>query len=129
MLPQFEPNTAGMRRINRLGWVDGICFVSYGLRIGVRTNQPELLPHLGSLLPPGWRPARSTQVDYLYSLRAGDQTPTAHDRSEHFLYGNATRLARSSDLDDLLGRFESHLHLYVAEWARRRVFVHAGVVG
>jgi hypothetical protein len=33
------------------------------------------------------------------------------------------------DLDEIIEALESHLQLYVAETARRRVFVHAGVVG
>jgi hypothetical protein len=39
-----------------------------------------------------------------------------------------TRFARTRNFDDLLDEFESHLQLTVAEFAPRRVFVHAGVV-
>jgi len=44
-------------------------------------------------------------------------------------YWNLLRIARSRNLDDLLDAFESHVQLTVAEYAPRRVFVHAGVVG
>jgi hypothetical protein len=119
MMPQFEQNATGMRRIDRLRWDDRICFVSYGLRIGVRTNRPELLAILPSLLLPDWRPARSPRVDYLYSLWAEDQTPAVHHPGNHLLYGNATRLARSPDLEDVLARFESHLHPSSRRWRRK----------
>jgi serine kinase of HPr protein (carbohydrate metabolism regulator) len=45
------------------------------------------------------------------------------------LYGDHVRLARSKDQDQLFEAFESDLRLFVAELARDRVFVHAGVVG
>jgi len=38
-------------------------------------------------------------------------------------------MARSRDIADVLESLESDLQLYVAERARRRLFVHAGVVG
>src|SRR5437868_5284678 len=61
-----------MQKIDRLGWADGICFTSYGLRIGIRVNEPEVLARLPDHLPPGWKPASSPVVDRLYSLvRAG----------------------------------------------------------
>ncbi len=45
------------------------------------------------------------------------------------LYGDILRLARSTDAEEILEAFEADLKLYVAEAARHRVFVHAGVVG
>lgn len=45
------------------------------------------------------------------------------------LYGDAARLARGQDLDGVLEAFGADLRLHVAEFARRMVFVHAGVVG
>src|SRR5439155_21468851 len=47
----------------------------------------------------------------------------------YLLYRGATRLARTLDRQALLEAFQSDLHLYVAEFARRRLFVHAGAVG
>lgn len=45
------------------------------------------------------------------------------------LYEDIERLARARDAEQVLDAFESALRLYVAEMARRRVFVHAGAVG
>lgn len=68
-------------------------------------------------------------VERLYSLITGGPTSRPNVRRFNILYGDITRLARSTDLDQVLETFESDLRLFVAEKARRKVFVHAGVVG
>lgn len=50
-------------------------------------------------------------------------------RRFHLVYGDVAQPARTRELDPALEALESDLHLYVAERARRRFFVHAGVVG
>jgi hypothetical protein len=117
-----------MEKLDRLGWVAGFSFVSYGVRIGVRVNQPSLLEELEPLLPPGWRPTKSPRVDRLYSLLAGRERLRPGVRGLNLVYGDVTRIARAARLEDALERFESDLQLYVAESAHKRVFVHAGVV-
>ena len=64
----------------------------------------------------------------MYSIlhRNGKQTGS---RRQSLLYCDDRRLGRSADLDDLFKTFESNLRIFVAEFAKRRVFVHAGVVG
>src|SRR5437667_10027272 len=118
-----------MAKIDRLGWADGICFTSYGLRIGIRVNEPEVLARLPDHLPPGWKPAPSPIVDRLYSLRAATTGRSTAIRNFNLLYAGAARLARTKALEELFEPLESDLQMFVAEWARRRVFVHAGVVG
>jgi hypothetical protein len=118
-----------MEKIDRLGWAAGFSFVSYGRRIGIRTNAPDILERLGQHLPPGWKRSSSTVVERLYSLVVGGPTTRPNIRRFNLLYGDITRLARSRELDEVLDTFETDLRLYVAESARRRVFVHAGVVG
>ena len=118
-----------MEKINRLGWADGISFTTYGLRIGVRTNTPAALEQLAAALPPGWQPSRSPEVDRVYSLLVGGSGRQTNVRRYNLVYADAGRLARSMNLDDVLARLEGDLRIYIAERARRRVFVHAGVVG
>src|SRR4051794_33193161 len=101
----------------------------YGRRIGIRANQPEVLERLPEYLPPGWKPARTLVVDALYSLRVGGEGPRAGLRHYHLLYSGGVRLVRTLDLREALEGLESDLHNYVAVAARKRVFVHAGVVG
>jgi len=50
-------------------------------------------------------------------------------RHYHLLYSGAARLVRTLDLSEALEGLEADLHNYVAVAARKRVFVHAGVVG
>jgi hypothetical protein len=118
-----------MAKIDRLGWAAGISLVSYGVRIGIRTNEPEVLEQVRPLLPPGWKPAAAPFVDWLYSLRVGGEGRSVRVRNYHLLYAGSQRLARSMEIADLFEPLENHVQLLVAESARRRVFVHAGVVG
>lgn len=118
-----------MAKLDRLGWAAGLTLIAYGVRVGIRVNDPGLLPRVAAHLPPGWRPAPSPRVEYLFSLLAGGSGPRPNVRRFNLLYGNASRLGRSMDLDEIIEALESYLQLYIAETARRRVFVHAGVVG
>lgn len=117
-----------MRKIDRLGWADALVFTSYGVRIGVRTNDPSALSSLRERLPPAWKQSNTPQVERLYSLFVGKSSRHG-SRAFNLLYGDIERIARTLHLEEALDAFESNLQLYVAEVARRRVFVHAGVVG
>ena len=117
-----------METLDRLGWATGMSFVAHGLRIGIRMNDSHLLDELPQRLPPGWRPASSNVVDRLYSLIAGGEGARSGVRRYNLLYAGAARIARSLRLDEVLDRLEGDLRLYVAEWSRRKLFVHAGVV-
>ncbi|HVF92224.1 MAG TPA: hypothetical protein VNH22_19315 [Blastocatellia bacterium] len=118
-----------MARIDRLGWAAGMSFVSYGIRVGVRVNRPEALDRLVEYFPPGWRPASSNRVERLYSLIVGNGGKEAKIRRFNLLYADIAKISRGMELEHVLDAFESDLQLYVAENARRRTFVHAGVVG
>ncbi len=118
-----------MEKIDRLGWTAGLSFTSYGVRVGVRVNNSEVLDRILEHLPPGWKPTSSAAVELLYSLIVGDTGLHTKIRRFNLLYGNTVRIARSRNLREVFEAFESDLHLHVAEHARGRVFVHAGVVG
>ncbi len=118
-----------MAKLDRLEWAAGIAFESYGLRIGVRTNTPDVLPRLAEYLPPGWTPAASPVVDLLYSLTVGGEGPRPGLRKYNLLYANSGRISRSMDLDETLTDLETDTHIYISQAARDLLFVHAGVVG
>ena len=100
------------------------------MRIGIRTNAPEVLRQLPAHLPPGWTPSPSAVVDELFSLWVGGSSRgNANVRRYNLLYWGAARRARSLDLDSVFETLESDVRLSVASGARRRTFVHAGVVG
>jgi hypothetical protein len=117
-----------MEELDRLGWAAGISFQSYGVRIGVRANKAEGLDALVRCFPPGWKPSSSPFVDCLYSVIVGSDGARRGLRHFHQLYADSTRIVRSLDLAEVISILESDLDLLVASNARRRVFVHAGVV-
>ena len=116
-----------MEKLDRLGWADGICFTAYGARVGIRVSRPEAMDLLPALLPPLWKPAASPVVDALYSLRVGQNHLGI--RQFHMVYDGPGQVARTLDLREALDTLESTLHMGVAVFARRYLFVHAGVVG
>lgn len=117
-----------MQKLDRLGWADGFSFKSFGLRVGVRVNDPGLLGECKKRLPPASEPIESEFVDHLYSIIIGDNSSNSRVRRYNIAYSDAARIARSIDLEQVLEEFESNLQLTVAEFSPRRVFVHAGVV-
>jgi len=118
-----------MAKIDRLGWADGLSFNAYGVRVGVRVNDSAILADLIARLPPSSRPASFAVVDHLYSIIGSRATSGSKVRRLSLGYWNLSRFARAREFDDMLDAFESHVQLTVAEYAPRRVFVHAGVVG
>ncbi len=118
-----------MEKLDRLGWAAGIAFTAYGLSIGVRVSDRSALARVRELLPPGWRPAIKPTVQRLYSLVVGGPTSRAGVRRLSILYSDAARLVRTDDLEEMLRLFEQDMELYIGDQARRRIFVHAGVVG
>ena len=118
-----------MQKVDRLGWAVGFSIKSYGVRIGIRSNDPACLKRVRKHLPHGWELSSSPFVERLYSVLVGLQGTQGNVRRFNLLYGDHIRLARSLDLNQVFETFESDLRLFVAELARRRVFVHAGVVG
>lgn len=117
-----------MAKIDRLGWADGLSFTSYGVKIGLRVNDAAILGQIVSRLPPGAKPCAARLVDHLYSLTGFTGEANKRVRRFNLGYWNLGRFARSRNFEDLLDQFESHVQLTVAEYAPRRVFVHAGVV-
>ena len=118
-----------MKKVDRLGWAAGFSLRSYGVRIGVRSNDAAVLARVLELLPGEWEKTDLPVVDRLYSIFVGGGGARANVRRLSLLYGDHLRLARALDLDSVLEAFDSDLRLFVAEFARHRVFVHAGVVG
>jgi hypothetical protein len=94
-----------------------LSFTSYGVRLGVEVSDAALLPRVWEQTPPGARAGCSARVDRRYSLSHGA------------LYADGDELERSADVEDLLDTLHRDMQVYVADRARNRVFVHAGVVG
>lgn len=99
------------------------------MRFGVRSDDARTLERITEYLPPGTRPAATGVVERLYSIKLGGRGEGRGLRRFNLLYSDHVRVARTADERELFERFEADLQLAVAEAARGRVFVHAGVVG
>jgi hypothetical protein len=106
-----------------------VAFKSFGLRIGVRANDQAAFQRALRYLPPTWKVGKNSEVDYLYSLYSGGPHPHRQTHRFGLLYKGSSRLVRTLDQDELYEIFARDLRLTVAEFARRRIFIHAGVVG
>ena len=65
----------------------------------------------------------------LYSLVVAEGRQRAGVRRMHVLYADSLRIARDTDLDQVLAALETDLHRYIAEASPHLTFLHAGVVG
>lgn len=128
--PKLHPRwqTPCFDNLGRLDWPCWTAVTCFGVRIGLRANDPGLLETLRGLLPADARPYRRGVVDHWFSAIRGGPVAGSRVRRLHLLYGNHARLARGHDLDGVLARFEPALRLVIAALAPRRVFVHAGAV-
>ena len=127
-LPSLKLPLPEMAKVDRLGWVAGFSLRSFGVDIGIRSNDPDTLQRIVEHLPPYWENINTAAVDRVYSILLRNGTGVGSRRMS-LVYLNEQRLLRSADLNELFSAFESNLRLYVAEFAKDRVFVHAGVVG
>jgi hypothetical protein len=118
---------ANARHVERLPWRDAVVLTLYGLRVGVRTNDPAVLERLLTWLPAERLPA-AVGVDQCYSLYLA---PPGADgaRRYHRLYAGERRIVCTRDAERACAALEGWLQLYFATNAREVVFVHAGVVG
>ncbi len=128
-LPRLKAEVPSMEKIDRLGWSSGFSLKSYGVRIGIRSNDNTALAKVPEYLPSEWQTVSTGKVDRIYSIFIANGGSQLNSRRFNTLHGNEERLARTRDLNDLYMRLESDLRLFVAEHAKDRVFVHAGVVG
>ncbi len=101
-------------------------FETYGVRIGVRANDPSLLDRVPQCLPPGWTPASSPAADVWYSIRRREVDGGL--RTHYELLENDEKLAEGFRLSRLLDAMDSAVRLQVGVKSPDRLFVHAGAV-
>lgn len=115
-------------RIDELDLTPSLSVVSYGVRMGIRADTPLFLDRFLARLPLGCKLSAGGSVQRSYSIASasGRRSKTT---SRFNLYADGVALARKQRIADALEILESDLQHFVAEMARGRVFVHAGVVG
>lgn len=116
-----------MLNLDQLAWTDYTAFTLFGARIGIRSNNVNALAAMSRGFPPHWKTYAGRKIDWQYSLWLAPSTRSGRDPF-HILYSNQEQLMRSRELDVLVNAFERDVQLTVAQKARKRVFVHAGVV-
>jgi hypothetical protein len=129
LLPYTKMLDAGAEGDCSAAWVAGRSILAYGVRIGIRTNKPEFLDRILDYAPPLWKPTSVPFVERLFSFQLQDAGLRKKSRLPHILMDDLETVARSGNLKEIFEAFETRLKMYVAEMARRRVFVHAGAVG
>src|SRR5258708_1295012 len=106
-LPILKTASGLMKEVDHLGWEAGFSLRSYGVRIGIRSNDPWALESACQHLPSEWERINSPLVDRVYSIMIGSKGARGNGRRQSHLYGNEVRLAYSSDLDAVFETLES----------------------
>ena len=103
-----------------------LCFTTYGLTVRLKVYPPRLIEEVRCCLPPGWMSEQHCASGHSISIvREERQAADAVTR----VTAGGKRIVETVSWPEALHSLESHLQLYVAEWCRQRIFVHAGVVG
>jgi hypothetical protein len=105
-----------------------VSVVSYGVRIGIRADAQSIIDRFLSRIPLGCKLTTNGFMQRSYSIANSSGRRTKTPRRVDLYAGDVT-IGRRLSVTDALDTLEGNLQHYVAEMARRRVFVHAGVVG
>jgi hypothetical protein len=117
-----------MKKLDGLGWAAEFAFSAFGVCMGVRVSSEEILDSIYHHLPFGWAPHKASRVERLYSIIGGGLTGRSSIRKFSLLYADVRPIARTLQLQDIYEIMESDMESYVAQQARRKLFVHAGAV-
>jgi hypothetical protein len=116
---QFSNDNNGLGLLDNIDWKESLSLISYGVQVGIRTNEKSVLDAWLDYLPPNWQPSTSSVVDELYSLIVSG--------SDSFYRGEEL-ITESPEIEDILESFDSDLRLQIGTLVKDQLFVHAGVV-
>ncbi|MEO9130518.1 MAG: hypothetical protein ABI240_04855 [Sphingomonas sp.] len=118
-----------MGDLEKLEWVDAFSVVGYGARVGVRVSNPSIVPQLIARLSPGTRIGKAEgRVDRMLSVILGGPGERKGVRTMHMVYADHVAVGRSRDLETALESYDSHLRLAMAQFSRKKLFIHGGAV-
>lgn len=103
-------------------------FSSFGRRILIRTNDPELSGFVPHVLPPLAVPCHASSFDRTWSLRRAGPCCCGALHQSTDLFSSRRFLYRGADLGAAREQLRVSLKGDVSEFARGRIFVHAGAV-
>ena len=126
---RLEPrwHTPCMAKLEQLQWIDAFAVVGYGVRIGVRVSDAALIPALVKRLPPGAQLSKGGRVNRMISVIAGGSERRGSYKY-HMAYADHIVVGRSRDAEHVFEAYDSHLRMALAQFSRRKLFIHAGVV-
>jgi hypothetical protein len=107
----------------RLDREEEIAFESFGVRVRVTADTPQVLERVPALLPPDAKPCPASTVEGSRSIAILGQPGGTYD----FLIDRSP-VTEGIDVDFALTLLEAQLRIIVGLHAPNRIFVHAGVV-
>lgn len=117
----MPPDHSTSNELSGVRWTGDIVFCGYGARIGVRFADRKLGGQLARSPSPGTRLAAPGKVDRMLSI--------FRSNGRYWIYGDDEMKCQPTLRTDLLDAFDTHLRAAFAEFSRKKLFVHAGVVG
>ncbi len=115
-------------KLNRLKWKAQISFEAYGTRIGVRSNDAEIIENLEkilpNILPTGWNGIEDSAADFVFSI-----ITQKRKSKKNVFYKNGELILENFSPKDIWDTVDSHIRMTVGEYSKDYVFIHAGVVG
>ncbi len=117
-MQNIQPTSAELAHVR---WVSDVVFGGYGARIGARFADRKLGAQLALCPSPGTRLAAPGKVDRMLSIFRSE--------GRYWIYGDQEMKCQPVLRADLVDAFHTHLRTAFAEFSRKKLFVHAGVVG
>jgi len=103
-----------------------INFQIYGVTIGIRAEKiaylEEVQRHLAKVFPAGLEKYDGRRIEFLFSIRRTKSIG-------YEMYRNDEKLVDNDNKTIFFAAVESQVRITIAEFARSKVFLHAGVVG
>ena len=116
-----------MEALDDIGWDYGFSFSSYGVQLGLRVTDVDLLELLRDHQPFASDYSDAKIVDRLFSVVAMGNVPSKGAR--YNLYWDQSLFAKKVPINELCTTFSSLTSLAVAELSEKKLFIHCGVVG
>jgi hypothetical protein len=101
--------------------VDNIAFESFGVRVLVASDAPEVFERMLDLLPPDAEPCPPTDVEASFAILSDGNGTYRFERDD-------SPVSKDIDLPFALALIEGQLRIFVGLHAPGMIFVHAGVV-
>lgn len=102
-------------------------FVSYGVRVGVASDDPEMLDKARDVVDRAF--GERARIFEGKSAKRQSTFGLANEDGRFRLYKDGREISSGQSEKNSLNYLNSQLRLEVAEFAKERVFLHAGVVG